>query len=144
MPTLDYGTVPLRDPRTGELYIEQDGTVAMIEGEDLFVQECRVALDTWRGEEVFDSMYGFPVNFVRKNPNMMELKTLLKSAVLETLDPERIRTLYEAVVVDVQYQGENLEEELIGVWKVKISLQSINMNTSDMTLGVDAPFQAMG
>ena len=125
------------------MYLDVNGTVVMIEGEDLFVQECHVALDTWRGEEMLDDGYGFPVNFVRKNPNMMEITTLLKSAILETLDPQRINTLYEGYVDSIQYAGEGGEEELLGVWNIGITLVSINSNSSKLNIGVDAPFQTM-
>jgi hypothetical protein len=143
MPTLDYGKVPRRDPRSGDLAIDIDGNVMMLEGEELFVQECHVALDTWRGEEILDDGYGFPVNFVRKNPNMMEITTLLKSAVLETLEPQRINTLSEAYVDSVQYAGIDGEEDLLGVWNIGMTLVSINNNNSKLNIGVDAPFQSM-
>jgi len=123
--------------------MDMDGNLPMLEGEPLFVQECNVALDTWRGEEILDDGYGFPVNFVRKNPNMMEITTLLKSAILETLDPNRINTLYEAFVDSVQYAGKDEEEALIGTWNIGITLISINQNSSKLTFGVDAPFQSM-
>jgi len=130
---LDFGKTPLRNPRTGDLYVDEDGNIPMIEGSELATQECIVALETVRGEEVFDDSYGFPLYDLIKNPTRLEIESLVKTCVLSTLDTQHINTIEKASIADMRYED--------GTITVRVILTTINGMTSDMTFGVDSPFQ---
>lgn len=100
------------------------------------MQECRVAMETIRGEEKFDETYGFPLRDAIKNPMRLEPASLMKALVADTLNTSKIQTLAEASLVDCRYDD--------GVWTLKISLISINGLRNYMLYGVDSPLPNTG
>lgn len=133
MPKVDFGKAPMRDPETGDIYLDKDGNVLYVEDEELLLQECKVALETMRGEEVYNLRYGFPIREVVKNPFNIDTETLIRNAVLDTLQTRYINCLDNAEVVDIQ------EDD--GTWSVVVVLRSVNGNITNTAMEVDVPFQ---
>lgn len=133
MPKIDFGTAPLRDPETGDIYLDKDGNVLYVEDEELLLQECKVALETLRGEEVYNLRYGFPMRQAVKNPFNIDTETLIRNAVLDTLQTKYINALDRAEVTDIQ------EDD--GIWSVVVVLRSVNGNITNAAMEVDVPFQ---
>ena len=134
MSTVDFGRAAMRDPETGDVYIDRDGSIITLEGEDVVRQECIVALLTIRGDEVIDTEYGFPLLDAMKNPFNVEWKTLIKSSLLSTLSPGKIPMLEEIVILDIRNDD--------GTVLINIVIKSINKVETQINLGVDELFQS--
>ena len=128
----DFGKVVARDPRTGDVYLDKDGNLVTIEGLDLVIQECRVALESMRGEDIFDNDWGFPLMDVLNNPWNLVPELLITQAITETLSPEKIPILDYVEVTNIK---ESSDEE--GEWYVEILIRSIN--NDEAIIGVDLP-----
>lgn len=132
--SIDYGISAMRDPETGDVYMDKDGNFTMLSGEDVLRQECLVALLTIRGEEPFDTEYGFPLRDVIVKVDLVDMETAIKSAIHSTLKSERVPFLHEARVIEIS--GED------GILTVNIMITSINNISYNLALGVDKLFQS--
>lgn len=115
---VDLGKTPLRNPRTGDIYRDEDGNVIMIENDELAMQECKVALETIRGEEQYDEDYGFPLYDVIKNSYNLDSETLVRSAVLDTLSGGKISSIHDADVGAMDYDD--------GIHYVDVLISTVN------------------
>lgn len=115
---IDLGKTPLRNPRTGDIYRDEDGNVIMIENDELAMQECKVALETIRGEERYDDDYGFPLYDVIKNSYNLDSETLVRSAVLGTLTGGKVSSIQDADMGSMEYDD--------GVYYVDIIISTVN------------------
>ena len=136
MPMVDFGIAVLRDPRTNDVYVDEDGNLITITKEELFQQECKVAMQTMRGEEPLDILYGFPLSTVIRNEYGLDRFTLFNTAIISTLNMKRINMLLESRLLNLEYS----EDE--GLVKLDIEITSINGNDSRIAMEVELPFQS--
>ena len=136
MPMVDFGIAVLRDPRTNDVYVDEDGNLITITKEELFQQECKVAKQTMRGEEPLDILYGFPLSTVIRNEYGLDRFTLFNTAIISTLNMKRINMLLESRLLNLEYS----EDE--GLVKLDIEITSINGNDSRIAMEVELPFQS--
>jgi len=137
MPTnIDLGTTPLRDPEGGDIYVDKDGNMVTIEQEEVFRQECIVALSTIRGEEAIDRSYGLPLPDMMKRVKNIPPETVIRMAIMDCLNNERIPMISESSVVYIRPEED-------GNWKVGIIATSVNNNTFDIPLEVERVFQSI-
>jgi len=133
---LDFGKAVRRDPRTGDIYVDKDGNLIDIESLKLVVQECRVALESIKGEDPFDVEWGFPLLDVLNNPWNLAAEILIPQAILETLNPSTIPFLD---YVEITGMAENIDEEGEGAWNVEILIRTINQD--QVIMGADIPYE---
>jgi len=129
----DFGTAVKRDPRTGDVHVDRDGNLITIEGITLAIQECRVALESIKGEDIFDMEWGFPLLDVINNPWNVAPEILIPQAIIETLAPERI-PLLDYVEVTNLHEGIGEDE---GQWSVEVLIRTINQDQK--IIGADIP-----
>jgi hypothetical protein len=132
----DFGKAVLRDPETGDVYVDQDGNYVTIEGEELFRQACVIAMETVRGEELIDSEYGFPLLDAMKNIDNIDPETAIKLAIYETLTRTRIPMIKDVYVGEINNDGD-------GKWEVPIVIKSIRDKDTNISIGVDTLFQKL-
>lgn len=132
MPTnpIDFGKVVLQDLRSGDVYVNKDGNLVMIEDVSLAMQECIVALKTIIGEEVFDADWGLDLFSIIKNPFLVDPTALITSAVMACLDPGKIPYIREVLVTKVEQSDDEDEQN---TYYVDINITTLNGNRIQLT-----------